>query len=309
MACGSLSYLGSPANADEIIQTGKKAIGKQRVETKPPRGLADYPLLFRSKQILNTPVVNNEQHELGQIEDLVIDVRSGSVRYAALGITAPLKQRKLFAVPWNKLDLQRGAGGMHLVFDISRQGLNSAPGFSPERWPHVANRKWADTIDVYYGVIIKRGDLKSDFGTSARPVDAVPHLMRSNDVKGLPVTDPNGRTTGSIEALIVDLNRSGVRYAVVRMPQKGMPDKLLPVPFDALKFTTKSTAAKNDTANPRFVLRLKHVLLGPAPLIDNSDWPDLRHPQWSRTVDRYFGVNWKAAKRIEQSKAKKTDGP
>jgi sporulation protein YlmC with PRC-barrel domain len=120
----------------------------------PQRPAVDKGVALRSSSVVGSEVKNAEGEELGSIEDLVIDVSTGKVRYAALSFGGFLGVGdKLFAVPWGSLQFLSDAdGNRHFVLDASQERLETAPGFDKNHWPDVADPKWAKEIDRYYGV-------------------------------------------------------------------------------------------------------------------------------------------------------------
>jgi len=79
-------------------------------------------------------VVNRQGENLGKIEDLVIDPATGSVMYAALSHGSILGMGgKLFAIAWKSLELQ--PDGMTFILNLSKEKLESAPGFDKNNWP------------------------------------------------------------------------------------------------------------------------------------------------------------------------------
>ena len=74
------------------------------------------------------PVVSANGDELGKIETMMLDVRAGRIAYAVLSFGGFLGVGdKLFAIPWSAFTLD--ARKQRLVLDISRQRLESPPGF------------------------------------------------------------------------------------------------------------------------------------------------------------------------------------
>jgi Cu/Ag efflux protein CusF len=71
---------------------------------------------------------------LGKIDDLVINPADGQVIYAALSYGSVLGLGgKLFAVPWEALQLQ--PDGKTFVLNITKEELENAPGFDKGTWP------------------------------------------------------------------------------------------------------------------------------------------------------------------------------
>jgi hypothetical protein len=77
-------------------------------------------------------------------------VTQGRIAYAVLSFGGMLGVGdKLFAVPWQALRLDPGLH--HFVLDVSREKLNSAPGFDKDAWPDMADPDFARSIYRYYG--------------------------------------------------------------------------------------------------------------------------------------------------------------
>jgi len=81
-------------------------------------------------------VVNRDGEELGHLEQIVIDARSGRAAYAVLarGGVFGLGER-FHAVPWQAFEID--ANRRRIVLDIARERLDAAPGFDEEHWPAI----------------------------------------------------------------------------------------------------------------------------------------------------------------------------
>jgi hypothetical protein len=96
-------------------------------------------------------VVNANGEDLGRIEAIMLDVTSGRIAYAVLSFGGFLGMgSKLFAIPWSALTLD--AGQKRFVLDVSKERLESAPGFDKDHWPSMADRAWATDVHDYYDV-------------------------------------------------------------------------------------------------------------------------------------------------------------
>ena len=97
-------------------------------------------------------VRNAAGEDIGKIKDLVIDVNSGKVIYAALDFGGFLGiGDKLFAVPWHSLQVKGTDKDQYLVLNVTKDRLKDAPGFDKNHWPDMANPNWAGTVDQFYG--------------------------------------------------------------------------------------------------------------------------------------------------------------
>jgi len=96
-------------------------------------------------------VVNADGDNLGDIEHIMLDVPSGRVAYAVLSFGGFLGMGdKLFAIPWHALILD--ADNKCFVLDIPKERLENAPGFNKDRWPSMADQRWASDLHKYYNV-------------------------------------------------------------------------------------------------------------------------------------------------------------
>ena len=104
---------------------------------------------FRASTLEDMRVRNAAGDDLGRIKDLVVDMNTGKIAYAALDSGGFFGfGDKLFAVPWNELKYQITNNERHLVLNVSKENLKNAPGFD---WPDTANPEWAANIGKFYG--------------------------------------------------------------------------------------------------------------------------------------------------------------
>ena len=109
------------------------------------------PDVMNAATLIGDEVVGSTGDELGKIEAIMLDVSSGQIAYAVLSFGGFLGVgSKLFAIPWSALTLD--AGQRRFVLDVSRERLESAPGFDPDHWPSMADREWATGVHAYYDI-------------------------------------------------------------------------------------------------------------------------------------------------------------
>jgi sporulation protein YlmC with PRC-barrel domain len=95
-------------------------------------------------------VVNSAGEKLGKIEDFMLDVGSGRIRYAVLSFGGMLGiGNKLFAVPPEALTVD--TDNKRLILDVDRERLENAPGFDKDNWPNFADPTLGREIYGYYG--------------------------------------------------------------------------------------------------------------------------------------------------------------
>jgi sporulation protein YlmC with PRC-barrel domain len=112
----------------------------------------------RVREIDGMLVKNTEGDELGKIEDLVIELDDGRVSYAALSFGGVLGVgNKLFAVPWNALEVKQGkdAKDRYFVLAVDKEKLKNAPGFDKNHWPDMADPEWSKETDRFFDLHIR----------------------------------------------------------------------------------------------------------------------------------------------------------
>lgn len=107
------------------------------------------PALMGADTLIGNPVFNAKDEELGDIKEIMLDMRSGKVGYAVLSFGGFLGLgEKLFAVPWAALSLD--TDNKRFVLNVDKDRLQDAPGFQKDKWPDMADPSWADAIHAYY---------------------------------------------------------------------------------------------------------------------------------------------------------------
>jgi len=136
------------AKGDAKTDEARKPVaeGKADVKAKTPA--------HRASKIIGMKVTNESGKDLGSVNDLVIDLDQGEIRYAAVSYGAVLGLGgKLFAVPWHAFDVRKtvNADGYHLVLTgVTEAELKNAPGFDQNTWPDFADEDFKAQLDKFY---------------------------------------------------------------------------------------------------------------------------------------------------------------
>jgi sporulation protein YlmC with PRC-barrel domain len=102
--------------------------------------------------MIGDDVRNLEGEHLGELKELMIDVRTGRVAYAVLSFGGILGiGDKLFAIPWEALSLDNEDHAF--VLDANKEMLEDAPGFDKDDWPDTLDDDdtWLVEVYDYYG--------------------------------------------------------------------------------------------------------------------------------------------------------------
>ncbi|MES2365450.1 MAG: PRC-barrel domain-containing protein [Pseudomonadota bacterium] len=108
------------------------------------------PSLMGADTLIGEDVYNHRDEDLGDIKEIMLDMRSGRIAYAVLSFGGFLGMgEKLFAVPWNALTLD--TENKRFILNVEKDRLKDAPGFDNDNWPDMADTTWATGIHDYYG--------------------------------------------------------------------------------------------------------------------------------------------------------------
>ncbi len=104
------------------------------------------PTVWQKATDLSRKDVRNLQNEdLGKMNDLAIDPDSGRVLYGILSFRG-----KLFAVPWNALNLSND--GKQFTLNVDKEALKDSVSFTSDKWPNMTDPRWAGEIHTHYHV-------------------------------------------------------------------------------------------------------------------------------------------------------------
>lgn len=114
----------------------------------------------RASKIIGLTVKNGAGKELGEINDFVVNSRTGKIEYVAVsfGGFAGIGD-KLFAVPFTSVDCRKKNDEAYVVVDVDQKTLENAKGFDQDNWPDMANPQWRSQNDRNF---------KSKAGSSSR---------------------------------------------------------------------------------------------------------------------------------------------
>lgn len=100
--------------------------------------------------IMADKIENPHGEQLGQIDNLMINLQRGEVEYAVVEFGSFLGiGGKLFAIPFAelKLDPQKKV----FILDRDREYLQKSPGFDKTHWPDTNDHSYFDNVGMYWG--------------------------------------------------------------------------------------------------------------------------------------------------------------
>jgi sporulation protein YlmC with PRC-barrel domain len=124
--------------------------------------------LHRASEAVGMEVRNDHGDKLGKVEDIVVGLNSGDIRYMALSFGGFLGiGDKFFAVPFDAVRLAYDSDHdkSFIAFDATKDQLEKAPGFDKDHWPDFGDEKWAAGNDVHYTAHRNRRETRTGEGT------------------------------------------------------------------------------------------------------------------------------------------------
>lgn len=153
--------------ADETRASANQDHAKHKVQT------------LRVSELIGLDVSNHENEDLGEIEDLVVDAKTGQIRYAAVSMGGFLGLGdELFAVPWNaiKIGVEDDDPDDYIaVLNVDKQRMENARGFDEDNWPNFGDQTWQRENDKRYQIEVDPRNPDRDINPEIeRPADRTP---------------------------------------------------------------------------------------------------------------------------------------
>jgi len=99
----------------------------------------------KTSDLSGKDVRNAQNEDLGKMSDMAIDPEAGRVLYGIVSFKG-----KLFAVPWNALNLTSDA--KQFVLNVQREQLKDSISFGKDNWPSIVDEHWGTETHAYYNV-------------------------------------------------------------------------------------------------------------------------------------------------------------
>jgi len=101
--------------------------------------------LISSEKVESTAVYDRRGERLGTVHHLMINKYTGQVAYAVMSFGGFLGiGNKLFALPWSALTVDEAK--KRFVVNVTRESLESMPGFDKDHWPDLNDLEYATGV-------------------------------------------------------------------------------------------------------------------------------------------------------------------
>jgi len=253
---------------------------RDRRNPSDQRAVDRFGTYMLSTDLEDATLVGSNGEGIGDIDDLVVDRSSGHIGFVTLktggvlGIGAETR-----VVPWEALTR---TDENEFRISIASNRIENAPQFDSSRIADLNNRQSNQRIYAYYQVqpreIIRDGQRPTDtqYASSGQKT-----YILADGVVGSDVYNRQGEDLGSIDDLIISVNRGSTPYAIVSFGGVlGVGRDLVAVPMKAFSW---------DQAEERYVLDTTRERLDSAPDFDSENWDQLKDRNWRERVRRAFG--------------------
>ncbi|WFM70670.1 PRC-barrel domain-containing protein [Halomonas sp. CKK8] len=124
--------------------TMQSKTGHVAIDDKQPGAM-----LLSGSTITGDDIFNMKDENLGKIQDIMLDVEEGKIRYVVLATGGFMGMGdRLFAIPWKAL--KHDATNRRFLLDVEIDRLKKAPGFDKDQWPDMADPTWNSTVETFY---------------------------------------------------------------------------------------------------------------------------------------------------------------
>jgi sporulation protein YlmC with PRC-barrel domain len=118
-----------------------------------------------ANNIIGQKVTNDQNEDLGKVQDLIINVESGQAPYAIIA-TGGLTKRTKVAVPLSSLHCS--TDGKSMVISATKEQLQAASKTPSGAWTAAADSDWAKKVDGYYGQPMAERSFRDRIGDAFR---------------------------------------------------------------------------------------------------------------------------------------------
>jgi sporulation protein YlmC with PRC-barrel domain len=257
--------------AQSAPRQGQQRQGQQQGKSQQAQTPANEVRVERADTLIGMDVKSQQGETLGEIENLMIDLKDGRVAYAVLDLDGWLDVGgKHVAAPWEALSLKPGTEEVTLKVDKDK--LRQAPSFARDYWPTAVERPWLVTVYEFYGQ-------RPYPALTVTTVDKI-DVASATAIMDMDVENRQGESLGEVEDLAIDLENGRIAYAVLEFGGwLGLGERLAAVPWGALALNAAEREFTVDTAKDQ----LKTI-----PSFARNDWPQTIDRKWlSEVYARY----------------------
>jgi sporulation protein YlmC with PRC-barrel domain len=178
---------------------------------------------LRVSELQGMKVNDAQGQEIGDIEDVVIDLQSGKVHAAVVEFGGVMGVGgKSYAFPMS--EFQPGKNKNQLVLNVDKQKLENTEGFAKGQWPEMGDDYWGRVGGQQQAASGQSsgGQASAGAGAPQSPSQgASPKLIRASDVIGKEVQDKSGQEVGEVNDMTVSLQDGSLKEVTLKLKGGG----------------------------------------------------------------------------------------
>ncbi len=223
----------------------------------------------RASKLVGKEVMSSDNHRVGKIDDVVVDLESGRILYtvvnAAHGKVAVAPG--IFGDPFDK----------NVPATVDKQKLDSAPQYTSD----IDKPGQMGKTEFVSGVYQYFGQTPWWQGKTAANVGAFNNVHKTSDLDGMKIVNQIDQTVGKVQDTAVELRQGRVVYVILN-PDSSLKlrDNYYALPPNALTWNADQK---------RLVSNLTREQLTAAPHLNKDSWASLSNPSFASKVYRYYG--------------------
>jgi sporulation protein YlmC with PRC-barrel domain len=198
-----IAFAGAAAAADEA----KQQQGTRDDRPAAAGASAQASGAMSAKRLIGTDVVDAQGKDMGEIKEVVLDLRSGRVHAAVLEFGGFMGiGDKQYAFPVSQLKPAKEAN--KLTLNVAKEKLEQAKGFEKDKWPAMSDEYWG-----------RMGGKAAAGGTGAQ--GGKMNLHRASELIGREVQNQQGEQVGEIRDIVLSADRARIQHVVVSRQDGG----------------------------------------------------------------------------------------
>jgi sporulation protein YlmC with PRC-barrel domain len=271
-----------PLCAIAIVALGAHSLA----QTTPPAAReASVPtfLLAPSAKVIGLSVQDAAEKNVGEIGDLLLDPRTGEIRYAVIeagGFLGMGEDSRV--VPWAFVQVvrdEKDADKIRARTNLTETLVKAAPACKADT---VFDAELDRRIETAFG----RNDQWAYTG------EGKPLFARLTQLDGVKIKDPTDKEVGSVKDLILAPSHGCVAYAVVETTKEA-GDSEIALAFSKLNYAIDAEKKLVLATTPVEITRFRT-----APKYDADDWKRMSSTPWLTDLCAYYSADpfWKTAR-------------
>lgn len=242
------------------------------------RGAGALGTVFGENKLIGSSVMGSADKEVGEIQDIVVDLESGRVLYVVLDTTREFGDDHI-AIPPSLFGQGQSRGDtVHLRLKGDEQKLKNAPKFTGDidKPNQLGQASFVSQIYQHFG--------QSAWwqGQPAANTGSFNNVHKASDLPGMNIKNVSDQDIGEVNHVMMNLPAGRVVYVVFDPSDNfaSEDNNLYALPPNALTLhSDKKTLVSNLT---------KDKLAG-APHFTRDNWAELSNPSFASRVYQYYG--------------------